>query len=201
MTEGESTSIPESNSSVQNGVPESYTIKSYGASIVDKFRFPRNDPPEPIEAKVKIPEFESLQYICRVAANIVTPDLKTLYDELVGYDTSIPQITSSGMVHTQFDMKKMVSDYKRRKDKTNYVQKLRHDAQSKNDKDSVKVCSTKMTDIENIPITLPAPLQYLKEMKDKNAIVSHLLELFYTNTDKFLEILKQIKDLFTEKEF
>ena len=93
----------------------------------------------------------------------------------------------------------MVSDYKRRKDKTNYVQKLRHDAQSKNDKDSVKVCNTKMTDIDNIPLTLPAPLQYLREMKDKNAIVSHLLELFYTNTDKFLDILKQIKDLFLAK--
>ena len=196
LTECEPTTVPKSN---QTGVPETYTIKSYGASIADKFRFPKNDPPEPIEAKVKIPEFESLQYICRVAANIVTPDLKNLYDELVGYDTSIPQITSSGMVHTQFDMKKMVSDYKRRKDKTNYVQKLRHDAQSKPDKDSVNICSAIMSKTEDTPITLPAPLQYLREMKDKNAIVSHLLELFYTNTDKFLDILKQIKNLFEAK--
>ena len=96
-------------------------------------------------------------------------------------------------------MKKMVSDYKRRKDKTNYVQKLRHDAQAKPDEDSVRVCSTKMSDTENTPITLPTPLQYLREMKDKNAIVSHLLELFYTNTDKFLDILKQIKNLFEAK--
>ena len=199
LTEGEPTSIPKSKCSVQSGVPESFTINCYGASIADKFRFPRNDPPEPLAAKVKIPEFESLQYICRVAANIVTPDLKNLYDELVGYDTAIPQISSSGMVHTQFDMKKMVSDYKRRKDKTDYVQKLRHDSQSKNDKDCVKVCSTKMTDIDNIPITLPAPLQYLKEMKDKNAIISHLLELYYTDTNKFLDILKEIKDLFVAK--
>ena len=108
LTGGGPTSIPQSKCSAQSGVPESVTIGCYGASIADKFRFPRNDPPEPEAAKIKIPEFESLQYICRVASNIVTPDLKNLYDELCGYDTAIPQISSSGWVHTQFDMKKMV---------------------------------------------------------------------------------------------
>ena len=56
-----------------------------------------------------------------------------------------------------------------------------------------------MTDQDNLPITLPAPLQYLKEMKDKNAIISHLLELYYTDTNNFLNILKEIKGLFVAK--
>ena len=82
-----------------------------------RFAFPSQDP-SPTEAGLKeISDFQSLEYLINVAGHRLTWDLKQEWDLLCNRDTAYPEITSSGVLSTQYDLKQEINAYKRSKEK------------------------------------------------------------------------------------
>ena len=90
-----------------------------------KFRFPRVDP-EPCRAsKVEISPLESLSYLVNVACHRLEPDLKELWDEMIGRDAATPEISRAGMLLTSYDIRKLSGEFKKEKSKEQYVKSLK----------------------------------------------------------------------------
>ena len=86
-----------------------------------RFVFPNQDP-NPTEAGLnEISDFRCLEYLVNIAGHKLNWDLKQDWDSLCNRDTSYPEITSSGVLSTQYDLKQEISAYKRAKEKERYV--------------------------------------------------------------------------------
>ena len=96
-----------------------------------RFIFPKQDP-SPTEAGLKeISDFQSLEYLINVAGHRLTWDLKQEWDSLCNRDTAYPEITSSGVLSTQYDFKQEINAFKRSKAKEQYiVQKTEQDGRA-----------------------------------------------------------------------
>ena len=90
-----------------------------------KFRFPKIDPDPSPASKIEITPLESLSYIVNVACHKLEPDLKEVWDGIIGRDSSIPEISKNGTLLTSFDIKRLCNDFKSNKGKDDYVKKLR----------------------------------------------------------------------------
>ena len=78
-----------------------------------RFVFPNQDP-NPTEAGLnEISDFRCLEYLVNIAGHRLNWDLKQDWDALCNRDTSYPEITSSGVLSTQYDLKQEISAYKR----------------------------------------------------------------------------------------
>ena len=101
----------------------SYDINCDPVSIfkLARFIFPKQDP-GPTEAALKeINELQALEYLINVAGHKLTWDLKQEWDLLCNRDTAYPEITSSGVLATQFDLKQEINTFKRSKAKEQYI--------------------------------------------------------------------------------
>ena len=56
-----------------------------------------------------------------MACHRLEPDLKAVWDEMIGRDSSTPEISKNGMLLTSFDIKKLCGEYKKARGKENYV--------------------------------------------------------------------------------
>ena len=90
-----------------------------------KFRFPKFDAEPSPASKIEISPLESLAYIINVACHRLEPDLKAVWDEMIGRDSLTPEISKSGMLLTSFDIKKLCGEYKKARGKENYVRVLK----------------------------------------------------------------------------
>ena len=97
-----------------------------------KFRFPKFDAEPSPASKIEISPLESLSYIINVACHRLEPDLKVVWDEMIGRDSSTPEISKNGMLLTSFDIKKLCGEYKKAKGKETYVKVLKDQIEKEN---------------------------------------------------------------------
>ena len=82
-----------------------------------RFLFPKQDP-EPTAAALKeISELQALKYVINVASHRLPFDVKQEWDMLCTRDVAYPEITDSGVLATQFDLKNEINNFKRSKSK------------------------------------------------------------------------------------
>ena len=192
-----------------------------------RFIFPKQDP-SPTEAGLKeISDFQSLEYLVNIAGHKLNWDLKQDLDSLCNLDTSYPEITSSGVLSTQYDLKQEINAYKRSKEKERYVvQKSEQDGRAttilNNDVSPsleltwspVKKCAKNSVDasrilasdvpIFNWPTSGPLPEIVDSWQKEGISLVDGFNRLIQErknnkHTDNLLAILKQIKNNFSHK--
>ena len=86
-----------------------------------RFIFPKQDPGPTAAALKEINELQALEYLINVAGHRLTWDLKQEWDVLCNRDTAYPEITNSGVLATQFDLKQEINTFKRSKAKEQYI--------------------------------------------------------------------------------
>ena len=104
-------------------------LKGVPCDPVDIFKLARyifpNKDPEPTEAgKTEVSDLKCLEYVVNLAGHRLNLDLKHHWDELCSRDTSFPEITSNGIIATQFDLKQEIGLYKKAKEKERYVTQM-----------------------------------------------------------------------------
>ena len=97
-----------------------------------KYRFPRFDPEPSAASKIEISPLESLSYIINVACHRLEPDLKEVWDEMIGRDVSTPEISKNGMLLTSFDIRKLCGEYRKARGKEDYVKILKDQIEKEN---------------------------------------------------------------------
>ena len=96
-------------------------IQSYKMA---KYIFPKNDP-GPSEAGLQEISFlSSLEYAINVAQHRLTPELKTVWDNLCTRDVQEPEISAVGIQSTKYDLKQRSDIFKKQKHKQEYIQFL-----------------------------------------------------------------------------
>ena len=190
-----------------------------------RFVFPSQDP-SPTEAGLKeISNFQCLEYLVNIAGHKLTWDLKQDWDSLCNRDISYPEITSSGVLSTQYDLKQEINAYKRAKEKERYIaQNSGQDGRTVLTADvipslgltwnPVKKCAENSVDasrilasdvpIFNWPTSGPLPEIVDSWQKEGISLVDGFNRLIQErknnkHTDNLLEILRQIKNNFTHK--
>ena len=85
---------------------------------------------------------QSLEYAVNLCLHRVPSDLKVVWDEMTGRDTSHPEISRIGMQSTKYDPRQRSDLYRRQKDKSEYVENLRLVKKGKSGTNSEqKVCA------------------------------------------------------------
>ena len=89
-----------------------------------RYVFPNKDP-NPTEAgETEVSDLRCLEYVVNMAGHRLNLELKQHWDELCTRDTSFPEITSNGILATQFDLKQEIGMYKKAKEKERYVTQI-----------------------------------------------------------------------------
>ena len=86
-----------------------------------RYVFPSQDPSPTEAGQTEISDLKCLEYLVHIAGHKLNWDLKQHWDSLCNRDTSYPEITSSGVLSTQYDLKQEIGAYKRAKEKERYV--------------------------------------------------------------------------------
>ena len=89
-----------------------------------QFRFPKLDPPLTKAGKLEISKLDSLEYLVNLMAGKLQPDLKKVWDELVGRDITLKEISKSGMQLTNYDLKHECAKFKKAGEKQKYIDNL-----------------------------------------------------------------------------
>ena len=111
-----------------SGIPSIIHVNLTQPQVKDpyaKFRFPKVDPDPSPASKIEISPLESLSYIINVACHKLEPDLKEVWDSIIGRDSSIPEISKNGTLLTSFDIKRLCGDFRKNKGKEDYVKMLK----------------------------------------------------------------------------
>ena len=105
------------NLSIKSNIIESYKLSRY--------IFPKHDQ-GPTKAGLEIVSpVRSLEYAVNLCLHRVPSDLKVVWDEMAGRDSSHPEISRIGMQSTKYDLRQRSDLYRRQKDKREYVENLR----------------------------------------------------------------------------
>ena len=114
--------------SVKSGIPQSININVSQTAVKNdpyaKFKFPKVDPEYCEAAKLEVSTLDSLGYLINLFCHRLDPDVKEVWDTVAGRDTSAPEISSCGVLTTIYDIRKHCSDFKKNRDKENYVKRL-----------------------------------------------------------------------------
>ena len=86
-----------------------------------RYVFPNKDPNPTEAAQTEVSDLRCLEYVVNMAGHRLNLELKQHWDELCSRDTSFPEITASGVLATQYDLKQEIGVYKRAKEKERYV--------------------------------------------------------------------------------
>ena len=89
-----------------------------------RYVFPNKDPAPTKAGETEISDLKCLEYVVNLASHRLNLDLKNHWDELCTRDTSFPEITSNGIIATQFDLKQEIGLYKKAKEKERYVSQM-----------------------------------------------------------------------------
>ena len=91
---------------VDSGIPRIFNVNISQVGLnkgpYDKYKFPREDPPLSEAGMMHISKIESLEYLVNLFCGRLDPGLKKEWDELVGRDISVPEISAAGMQLTQW---------------------------------------------------------------------------------------------------
>ena len=114
---------------LEQTVPQTLHINSLSLSEINvnklsRYVFPRRDFGPTIDGQVEIPTIQSLKYVTNMSCHKISPELKSIYDELCGRDISFPEISESGMLATKYDIKAQCTLYKKAREKSDYVANL-----------------------------------------------------------------------------
>ena len=111
-----------------SGIPQSVNVDVSQTTLSKdpyaKFKFPRVDPEYCEAAKKEVSTLDSLGYLINLFCHRLDPDLKEIWDTIAGRDISTLEISSSGMLTTIYDIRKSCADFKKARDKENYVKSL-----------------------------------------------------------------------------
>ena len=115
-------------SCVESGIPRVVTIDISQTNLSKdpyaKFRFPKVDPELCEAGKIEVSTLDSLGYLINLFCHRLDPDLKEIWDTIAGRDISTPEISSCGMLTTIYDIRKHCGDFKKARDKEDYVRNL-----------------------------------------------------------------------------
>ena len=89
-------------------------LKDNSCTPVDIFKlsryvFPKEDPNPTIAGETEINILQGLEYAVNLASHKLNLDLKTHWDNLCARDVSFPEITSNGVLATQYDLKQQIN--------------------------------------------------------------------------------------------
>ena len=109
---------------------------SFKTNVIENYKlsryiFPKHDRGPTKAGLENIKPIQSLEYIVNLCLHRVPRDLKLVWDDLAGRDSSYPEISKIGMQSTRYDLRQRSELYKRKKDKNLYVESLRHDKKGK----------------------------------------------------------------------
>ena len=113
---------------VKSGIPQIVNIDISQTTLSKdpyaKFKFPRVDPELCEAGKIEVSTLDSLGYLINLFCHRLDPDLKEIWDGIAGRDVATPEISSCGMLTTIYDIRKHCADFKKARDKENYVKNL-----------------------------------------------------------------------------
>ena len=106
---------------VSSAVPSTFYVNTSlintSMGQYDKFKFPSRDNPLTKAGEIEIPKLESLEYIVNLLVGKLDLDLKKEWDEIAGRDTSVPEITSSGLQLTKYDIRQQCANFRKAREK------------------------------------------------------------------------------------
>ena len=94
---------------------------------LSRYIFPKEDPGPTMAGKTEVHDLQGLEYAVNLACHRLNFDLKTHWDEICVRDVSFPEITSNGVLSTQFDLKQQINLYKKAQEKDRYISTLSHE--------------------------------------------------------------------------
>ena len=109
-------SLPDQISASQDNLP--VNIKIANLSLIQSYKmakyiFPRNDPGPSQAGLQEISFLRSLEYAINVAQHRLTPELKTVWDNLCTRDVQEPEISAVGIQSTKYDLKQRSDIFKK----------------------------------------------------------------------------------------
>ena len=110
-------------------MPQTLSINSLSLSEIQinklsRYVFPKEDFGPTSDGQIEIPTIQSLRYVTNLSCHKVSPELKSIYDEMCGRDILFPEISESGMQATKYDIRAQCTLYKKSRDKNEYVKSL-----------------------------------------------------------------------------
>ena len=121
---------------VSSAVPSTFYVNTSlictSMGQYDKFKFPSRDNPLTKAGEINIPKLNSLEYIVNLLVGKLDLDLKKEWDEIAGRDTSVPEITSSGLQLTKYDIRQQCANFRKAREKEMYVHKISGNLSGKN---------------------------------------------------------------------
>ena len=91
---------------------------------LSRYIFPKEDPGPTLAGKTEVHDLQGLEYAVNLACLRLNFNLKTHWDEICVRDVSFPEISSNGVLATQFDLKQQINLYKKSQEKERYVSEL-----------------------------------------------------------------------------
>merc|ERR1712208_165646 len=149
-----------------------------------QFRFPKIDPPLTKAGQLEVSKLDSLEYLVNLMAGKLRPDLKYVWDQLAGRDTSLKEISKSGMQLTNYDLKHECAKFKKAGEKQKYINNL----------NKLSAFDSQVSEVKFIRPTSGPLSEILIECGDKNQrFHNRLYQIYYKDKDKFLILLDEIK--------
>merc|ERR1712208_276716 len=155
-----------------------------------QFRFPKIDPPLTKAGQLEVSKLDSLEYLVNLMAGKLRPDLKNVWDQLAGRDTSLKEISKSGMQLTNYDLKQECAKFKKAGEKQKYINNL----------NKLSAFDSQVNQVNFIRPTSGPLSEILIKCGDKNQRFHNCLyKIYYNDKDKFSILLNEIKQYMMHK--
>merc|ERR1712208_225130 len=155
-----------------------------------QFHFPKIDPPLTKAGQLEVSKLDSLEYLVNLMAGKLRPDLKNVWDQLAGRDTSLKEISKSGMQLTNYDLKQECAKFKKAGEKQKYINNL----------NKLSAFDSQVNQVNFIRPTTGPLSEILIECGDKKQSFHNCLyKIYYNDKDKFSILLNEIKQYMIHK--